>query len=34
VELSGHAKGGLAIRESLDAGSRHATMVDKQTVEF
>lgn len=26
VELSGHAKGGLAIRESLDAGSRHATM--------
>ena len=26
VELSGHAKGGLAIRESADAGSRHATM--------
>ncbi len=28
VELSGHSKGGLAIRESTDAGSRHATMVD------
>ena len=26
VELSGHAKGGLMIRESLDAGSRQATM--------
>ena len=26
VELSGHAKGALAIRESVDAGSRHATM--------
>ncbi len=31
VELSGHAKGGVAIRESLDAGSRHATMVDTPT---
>ena len=31
VELSGHSKGGLAIRESLDAGSRHATMVDTPT---
>ena len=31
VELSGHAKGGLAIRESLDSGSRHATMVDTPT---
>jgi hypothetical protein len=26
VELSGHAKGALAVRESVDAGSRHATM--------
>jgi len=26
VELSGHAKGGLMIRESLDSGSRQATM--------
>ncbi len=31
VELSGHSKGGLAIRESLDASSRHATMVDTPT---
>jgi len=26
-----HAKGGVAIRESLEAGSRHATMVDTPT---
>ncbi len=31
VELSGHSKGGLTIRESADAGSRHATMVDTPT---
>ncbi|MDZ4849773.1 MAG: hypothetical protein SGI77_10790 [Pirellulaceae bacterium] len=31
VELSGHSKGGLAVRESLAAGSRHATMIDTPT---
>lgn len=31
IELSGHSKGGVAIRESLAAGSRHATMVDTPT---
>ena len=31
VELSGHSKGGLAIRESLSAASRHVTMVDTPT---
>ncbi len=31
VDLSGHSKGGLAIRESLEAGSRHASMVDTPT---
>lgn len=31
VELSGHSKGGVAMRESLDAGSRHATMIDTPT---
>ena len=31
VELSGHSKGGLAIRASVDADSRHATMVDTPT---
>jgi len=31
VALSGHAKGGLMIRESLEAGSRQATMCDTPT---
>lgn len=31
VELNEHSKGGLAIRESVDAGSRHATIVDTPT---
>lgn len=31
IELTGHSKGGVAIRESLAADSRHATMVDTPT---
>src|SRR5262245_61052149 len=30
-QTQNHAKGGIAIRESLEAGARHATMVDTPT---
>jgi hypothetical protein len=31
IELNGHAKGGVAIRKSLAAGSRHTTITDTPT---